>query len=238
MINQNNKKTGNSNYLTALLLVLLGTSFMYLVYYIAEKYFDEPHTLSHLSKHKQSQPQENKGEKNSPESANTVQVIKEGKRNSQKNTIKELPKMQPEASRKDGKKEENIRTSAQVIADLEHEFRKKASSIIRTFKSTSNDREGRHIGEKNERFDIVTYHQFDFGNTLVTQYIVGNGKSEKKEHPFNASNVNNDGTGYVTIKVNVHGVKEIWFHEGGEILGDKRVLLWIYQFFNRHRDDQ
>ena len=230
MMNHNNGNEDKPSCITTLLLILLGASFSYLIYdYTTEKYTNEPNALSPTNK-QEAQLREHKGEENIPDTANTIQAIRESKINSQKNTVKELPKIEQGASLKDDKKEENIPTTAQVIANLEHEFRKKASSIVHTFRSTSNDREGRHIGEKNERFDVVTYHQFDFGNTLVTQYIIGNRKFEKKEYPFNASDVDNDGMGYVTLKVNAHGVKEIWFHEGGENLGYdyNNGLRWSY----------
>jgi len=121
-------------------------------------------------------------------------------------------------------------TNDQIIRTLEEQFRKDASVTTHIFKSFSNDREGRHIGEENQRYDVLTYHKFDFTKSVVTQYIVENGNYEKMEYPFNASDLDNDGMGYITIKVNSNGVKEIWFHEGGYNLGYdySNGLRWAY----------
>ena len=54
---------------------------------------------------------------------------------------------------------------------------------------------------------------------MVTQYIVGNGKYTTMKYPFKPSDVGDDGMGYVTIKVNANGVKEIWFSKNGVNMG-------------------
>jgi len=70
----------------------------------------------------------------------------------------------------------NIQDLSKIMRDLESDFRKKASAIHFTFRSTSCDREGNKIGEKNQRFDVISYHQFDFADQVVTQFIYEGGR--------------------------------------------------------------